>query len=456
MAKPLIQDIVLKKKQTLREPVKKEPEAKEPSKKKSGGAEDEWDKSINDAAKEEKKKKDLSSGTQGLKFPRLNLKFPRLKLKFKIILSFVLLAILIFGGIIILNKFSSIVVEITPRQEFIDVDAVFSASVEPQKDELPLEVMQLKQQEEGTAVSTGIKQVSRKASGRVMIYNAYTSQPQSLVAGTRLETPDGKIYRLDKSIIIPGAKIEEGKITPSEIEVTVYADKPGAEYNIGLTDFIIPGFKDPTKRERIYGRSKTEMTGGFVGDVPVVTENDINNLDSSLKSKIQDYLLKNAVNPRPEELLFYNNAKQIIFDKEATMPKVGEETSQVYIKESAALLGFLLGKNSINQALAEKYFDRETAQQIEVINAADLDFELKKFTATSIVFNLKGKAHFIWKIDEAGLKADLIKESKNPNGIFPKYSAIEKAKIVFKPGWWHHIPKDPSKIAIQRVLKENP
>lgn len=453
MTKPLIQDIVLKKKQVLRETPKKEPLKKEPVIKVSPkrileSAEDEWDKAINGSAKIKEEKK--------LKFPHFNFKLPRFKLKLKIILSFVLLAFLIFGGIIILNKFSSIVVEITPRQEFIDIDAVFSASVEPQKDELPLEVMQLKRQEEGTAPSTGIKQVSRKASGRVVLYNAYTSQPQNLVAGTRLQTPDGKIYRLEKSITIPGAKIEGGKITASEIEVTVYADKPGAEYNIGLTDFIIPGFKDPTKRERIYGRSKTEMTGGFIGDSPVATENDINNLDSSLKSKIQDYLLKNAINPKAEDFLLYNNAKQIIFDKDVNIPKVGEEVNQIYIKEGATLLGFLLKRNSINQALAEKYFDRETAQQIEVINADDLDFELEKFTATSIVFNLKGKAHFVWKVNENNLKADLIKESKNPNIVFPKYSMIEKAKIVFKPGWWHHIPKDPSKIVIQQVLKKNP
>lgn len=110
-----------------------------------------------------------------------------------------------------MNKFSSIAVEITPRQEFIDVDAVFSASVEPQKDELPLEVMQLKRQEEGIAPSTGIKQVSKRAGGQIVIYNAFTSQPQSLVSGTRLQTPDGKIYHLDKSIVIPGAKIEGGK-----------------------------------------------------------------------------------------------------------------------------------------------------------------------------------------------------------------------------------------------------
>jgi hypothetical protein len=431
MAKSLIRDIIVKKKQVLKE---------------SSGkiSRDAWDEVIRDGTKGAEKK-------EGKKFG-----FPHLKSKFKFVLGFIALGILIGAALILLNKFSSIAVEITPRQEFVDVDFIFNASVEPQKGELFLEVMKLSRAEERTALSTGIKQVLRKASGQVVIYNAYTSQPQSLIAGTRLEAADGKIYRIDKPITIPGAKIEGGKITPSEIEVTLYADKPGEAYNIGLTDFTIPGFKDRIKREQIYGRSKTEMKGGFVGEVSVVAENDINVLESSLKEKIRDYLLKTVGNPKPDEFLLYDDGRQIVFDERENMPKIGEETNMFKIKESAVLFGFLLKKSDVNRVLGEKYFDLETAQRIEVVNVSNLDFELKKFTAVNITFGLKGKAHFVWKVDETSLKDDLTKERKNPESVFQRYPVIERAKIIFKPGWWCYIPKNSSRIDIQRILENNP
>lgn len=451
MPKPLIQDIIVKKKQIPRGFDKKEAAAKFFKRE----AEDAWDKAIGGKGADPGKKiKRLKFPHLG--FPRFHFGFPRPKSKFKFILGLVALAGLIGASIILLNKFSSLIVEITPRRQYIDVSAVFNASINPQKDELPLEVMQLSREEEGTAPAMGKKQVSRRASGRIVIYNAFTSQPQNLISGTRLETPDAKIYRIDKPITIPGAKIEGGKITASEIELTVYADKPGEEYNIGLTDFIIPGFKDATKREQIYGRSKTEMKGGFIGEVSVVNEKDIVDLDSSLKKKIQDYLLKTSSNPKPDEFLLYDEARQIIFDKQENMPQPGDETDFLKIKENAILLGFLLKKPDINEALAKKYFNPEIAREVEVVNASDLNFELKKFTATAITFSLEGKAHIVWKIDETSLKNDLIKEGDNPESVFLKYPVIEQAKIIFKPSWWRQIPENSSRIGIQLILKENP
>jgi hypothetical protein len=126
------------------------------------------------------------------------------------------------------------------------------------------------------------------------------------------------------------------------------------------------------------------------------------------------------------------------------------------IEESATLFGFLLKKSDIDEALGKEYFNPETSREVEVVNASDLDFELKKFTETSITFGLKGQAHFAWEIDETSLKNDLIEERKNPDSVFLRYPAIEKAKIMFSPSWWRYIREDPSRIVVKRVLEPNP
>ena len=380
-------------------------------------------------------------------------KKPKRKL---LILGFIGLVIAIFASIIILNKFSSLIVEITPRQEFIDVEMKIIAAIEPRKNELPAEVMSVSRKEKGSLKSMGIKQISRKASGQIVIYNTYSSDSQPLVKNTRFETPDGKIYRIDKSIVVPGTKVSEGKIIAGEIEVTIFADQPGFEYNIGLTDFTISGFKNSVKYEKIYGRSKSEIKGGFVGEASVITENDISGLQSQLREKIKEYLFKIGVNPKPDEFLLYDNARQIVFEERKNGPKAGDEADVLEFEENGTIFGFLLKKSDISRALAEKYLSPEVAPQAKLINPDKLSFELKNFTPASITFVIKGKAHFIWKIDENRVKNDLITERKNPETVFQKYSAIDKAKIVFKPSWWPFIPKKAEQIAIRQILKEGP
>src|SRR6185437_10341360 len=50
---------------------------------------------------------------------------------------------------------------------------------------------------------SSVQQVSQKAQGTITIYNAYSAAPQDLVATTRFETPDGKIFRITTNVTVP-------------------------------------------------------------------------------------------------------------------------------------------------------------------------------------------------------------------------------------------------------------
>ena len=105
-----------------------------------------------------------------------------------------------------------------------------------------------------------------------MIYNKYSAEAQIFVKDTRFETPEGKIYRIDRAVTVPGMKNSGGQTVAGSVEATVYADKSGSEYNIGFSDFTIPGLKGGLKYEKFYARSKTPMTGGMKGTVPDISE----------------------------------------------------------------------------------------------------------------------------------------------------------------------------------------
>lgn len=378
-------------------------------------------------------------------------KIPRKMRKSKFLIGGGMLAVLAASGLILVSRFSSINIEIAPKQEVANVDVLLKAAAEPKNAELPLEVMQLKYQEKGTAKATGIRQVNKKAGGRIIIYNAYSSQPQSLVSGTRFEASSGKIYRISQPITLPGAKISGGKITASETEAAVYADRPGEDYNSDLTDFTIPGFQDPAKRAKIYARSKTKMEGGFIGEGAVIAESDIKNLESALKEKVQAYLSKTA-NPKPEEFLLYENGRKIIFDKLSNAPKAGDPGEQFELTASATLYGYLLKKADIEKALAEKYFSPDIASRIELADAQNLNFVIENSDATSLAFTLQGPAHFFWKIDEPALKNEITRNAKNLGLFFKSHPEIATAKVTYSPSWWRYIPKHDSRINIARVL----
>lgn len=125
-----------------------------------------------------------------------------------------------------------------------------------------------------------------KAGGSIEIYNAYGAFPQRLVAQTRFETKDGKIFRIKSPITVPGAKMSGTKLTPSSIKADVVADLAGEEYLIGPTFFTITGFKDTPKYAGFYAKSVEPMA--MVESVGLTKEDILENKNELRESLAQE------------------------------------------------------------------------------------------------------------------------------------------------------------------------
>lgn len=136
--------------------------------------------------------------------------------------------------------------------------------------------------------ASGVDFVERKARGTIIVYNAFSSEPQELVKTTRFVTPEGKIYRTDNNITVPGAQIIDSEIVPSSTEVRVTADEAGEGFNISpVPRFRIPGFQGSPKYDGFYGESTESMIGGFVGERKVPTDEDISSARAEILSTIE-------------------------------------------------------------------------------------------------------------------------------------------------------------------------
>lgn len=350
----------------------------------------------------------------------------------------VFIMVLIFSAKVI-SALSNAVIRVTLHQETITVDTVLKTSKTMPAD-LSFETMQLEIVEQKTAKATGIKKVENKASGQIIIYNNYSAEPQPLMASTRFETPDGKIYRLAQKIVVPGK--------PGSIEATVYADLPGETYNIGLTDFTIPGFKGGPRYEKFYGRSKTLMTGGAKGEVPVVSEQDFNTLKQALENSLKDQLVKKALLQIPKNFVLYENAMKITFVKN-NIPS----TADVVLEETGTLFAYLFSKEDLSSALVKKYLSEKSQNKISVENLEQLNFEFvseDKGTET-LIFKITGQAKFVWVLDEEKLKESLVASPKNVEEVFKTFPEIDQVAVVFRPSWWRFFPTETSKIKIESI-----
>ncbi|PIS13351.1 MAG: hypothetical protein COT67_02160 [Candidatus Tagabacteria bacterium CG09_land_8_20_14_0_10_41_14] len=374
----------------------------------------------------------------------------------KIIFGVFLFLLFLVVGAKTINAFSKAVIQIQLHQEIINVDSTLKGLIAgktiTEPFDLSVQTMEIQISEERSLAATGKKIVEKKASGQIVIYNAYSSSAQPFIERTRFETPDGKIYRIQNKIIVPGAKIEEGKIAPSSIETTVYANSAGEEYNIDLTDFTIPGFKGDPRYDGFYARSKTPMAGGFKGEVPIVSEEDETKLKESIEKTIEERLWQQAKAQTPEDFVLYSNAAQITFSEN----QISARDKNIFtMKKEGFLFAYLLNKEGLSRSLVKKYLGEDLVDKVRAYDLDNLKFQMVSLDEKkgTVVFQIQGMVKFVWIIEEEEFKKSLIASSGNMEKVFKNYPAIEKASVVFKPSWWRFFPNKASKIQIESLIK---
>lgn len=303
-----------------------------------------------------------------------------------------------------------------------------------------------------TFPASGKKAVSNKAKGKMTIYNAFSSVPQTLVATTRFLTPDNKLFRLEKAVTIPGAKIVDGKITPSSIIADAVADQPGEAYNVGpVNHFTIPGFKGTPRYEGFYAESKEAMTGGFIGEVAVPSAQDLKSGRESISRSLQDSLKQKTLLQWPAGLKLIEGATEFKILREETQEKVAEESKFGIVAEAEfKALAFKeeeVKKIFVNKALSQLQGDYEVLEFALTYNLGRSDFSkgTMSFPAKATVFLRRAV-----NVDELRNRLAGKSEADLKTIIF-SLPGLENAKISFWPFWVSWSPNDVDKIKI-RVL----
>ena len=372
------------------------------------------------------------------------------------------------GGAVVLlfillsTVFARLTVTVKPRVEeaaIMRIGILFDTSVSKvllEQKVIPAEILHFSRAVSKDFSATGRAKVEERARGKAMIYNAFNSSPQQLVAGTRFVTDRDAIYRIQKPVTVPAAKIEQGKVAPQGIEVELVSDSAEESANLsGPVSLKLPGFKGTPRYAGFYATAEQGFGGAWRGDATVVTADDIKRAEEEVSKAAFGEVEGEMTRKIPAGLSVLKELREIEIVK-ITAPKAGSR-AEAPVTVSAEAKGTALAFREqdvigllASFALAEnKNHEFVPGSARLSYGVRSINFEKGKAEAT-VGGDLRTKA----KIPEQEL-AILIAGKKEGSvaEIFKKRPELESFALSFFPPWRSTVPADPDKI---RFRVENP
>ncbi len=356
-------------------------------------------------------------------------------------------------GFIGSSFFSGVTVSVVPKQVDARIDGTFTMSREAAPGTLQYDIMKIDNQGTKSVAATGEENAAVKASGTIVVYNDYSAASMRLIKNTRFETASGLVYRVDRAIVVPGKKTVGGKSVPGQVEAVVYADAPGTKYNIGLSDFTVPGLKGSPQYEKFYARSKTEMTGGFEGKRLTVSPAALETTRATIREELRKALLAAAFSQKPNGFRLDESTVIVEF---SDLPNEDQKDS-VDVRVKGTLYGVLIDEQKLAAFVAEHAVAGYDGSAIRIANPDALSVDLNLgaepvWESTQVSVDLNGNPRLVWSVDTDRLARDLAGKDKEAiNTVLTGYPAIASAEAVVRPFWRRSFPEDPVKISIKEV-----
>ncbi len=349
-------------------------------------------------------------------------------------------------------------VVIEPKTRSINVNAEFTAYKTPQPDELSYEIMTIEATGERQVSATGQEEVKVQATGEIEISKS-TASAERLIKNTRFETADGLVFRIEESVIVPGAVTDSsGKSVPGTIRAKVFADEAGDTFNIAAnTKMMVPGFKEGNYMDlynSISAVNPVAFTNGFAGPKFIIAESELATARQALQTSLRDTLLTRIATEKPAGFTTFPDSIAITY---AQLPAVPYGENLVTIKEQAILQIPLFKEDDFATFIAKETMADYSGEGVRIANIDTLKFAYSSATTSQtnianldeLTFTISGVPQIVWTFDEGKLKVDLMGAEKSAiPQIIGGYRGVEKSDVKIRPVWKRTVPKSLDKITI--------
>lgn len=286
-------------------------------------------------------------------------------------------------------------------------------------------------------------QLDDKASGTVTLVNTNTSA-QTLIATTRLLSPDGILFRLKDTVTVPA----KGSL----LNVAVVADQSGDASAIGPTRFTIPGLKSGL-REKIYAESTEAMRRGEKPGTKVTAAD----FDQARKTLV-DQLVPQALSKLREQLPAAERQRSVVYTTDTT--KVSSDVAAGTAKPSftytvtVKVQAVFYDPGALHdQALAKSQADVTDGRKVLTLQEETLAVSVDTIDTDKKTATLKVK--FMAKVaivlpEQAFKKTDLL--GRTPDDVknyFASVPGVKSAEVELSPFWTKAVPTVESHITLQ-------
>ena len=330
----------------------------------------------------------------------------------------------------------------TPRMETLQASTTLIAQVSAPAGTLAFQKISATMWATTTVPATGTKKVSRTAKGTVVLSSTYSAS-QRLIANTRLQASDGKIYRLASSVDLPA----NGTVTAQ-----INAESPGEAYNrSGATTFTLPGFAGDPRFEKFSAKSQGAIAGGFVGDEPAVADADLETAKAELKATLDNGTQRQLAQAIPQTSTAIPGTLAIEYGDLVQTPSADKKSAVV--SQSATASGAIMGVRDFASALARKLVADYKGEAVDFKDQGSLQVEAASSTSQApdqLVLHIAGGTTLVWQFDPNKLKEAMLgKDKAQFQTIVQSFApAISSATATIRPFWIKNFPSDPEKIKV--------
>jgi len=276
--------------------------------------------------------------------------------------------------------------------------------------------------------ATGELFSGENASGTITLYNE-ADYEWSLVAFTRLQSPDGVIFRTQQFVTIPPATAAG----PSTMDVSVLADEKDSDDNVigdrgnldSGTRFILPGLRE-VSQSLLYGENAAPLTGGKTVVTKYVIPEDFDaayaRVESELNAGAQEALQAEVDALNSEQgsdlVLLTGDFSFDTYDPDIYIPDVeGDQVPSFEVTGSMAISGVAYNYSElVNILRSELKLKKSPEKQLKSIDESSLYYEVfdidrgaKKIKITA---SIKGVEEYVLDPEEES-GARLIKKIKD-------------------------------------------
>ena len=291
-----------------------------------------------------------------------------------------------------------------------------------------------------------------KASGVLTVFNTDETD-KNYIKNTRFQAPNGNIYRAFERFVIPQGSSKN----PGSVDVLVVAENPGEKYNSeeGLS-FVLPALReqgDPSF-DLVYAEQKEALVGGYSGVVRVPREEDIQEAQAKLRTRLEQSLFSQFEETLPETHFTKEN---LVIPSDPIFNEVPHtEKGGIDLEARSSLQALVFDRDVFETFMATQLVDDYRGEEIEITNLSTLNLEVlsEDFNpqeTETFLFTAVGEVEFAWTVDESQVSRLLAGKLKShvENGLVVGLDNLEIAEVSVRPFWHRSLPAKAESITIE-------